>query len=249
MKAAKQQQPKQKAGKPSLGSFILRYNQCFVLTRGIILPEQAERLHTLQSRPADRKPFTGNLLAFGAKCLTSVSNLFPITGIPGRSLAGGRKRARRAACGALPPGDLVNNTMEQTAGLSPPLALLRVPHSTFHHLPLHFSPFSSLLPGSSSLPGSSLPLLSSFSFSAAVCPRHIRVSLSPDLPNPSLVPRCTPRCAGALGFLLGLGLRLQHVFCDQFPPPSALSLDRSLPLPFPLAFSPSHNIFHMKKPS
>lgn len=148
METAKRWQPKQKAGKPSLRSFILCYNQCFVLTRRIILPEQAERLHTLQSQPADRKPFTGNLLAFSAKCLTCVSNLFPITSIPGRSL-GGRKQARRAACGVLPPGDLVNNTMEQTAGLSPPLPFLRVPHSAFHHLPLHFSPFPSLLPASS----------------------------------------------------------------------------------------------------
>jgi len=88
MKAAKRWQPKQKAGKPGLRSFILRYNQGFVLTHRIILPEQAERLPTLQSQPADRKPFTGNLLAFSAKCLTSVSNLFPIRSIPGRSLAG-----------------------------------------------------------------------------------------------------------------------------------------------------------------
>lgn len=88
MKGAKRWQPKQKAGKPSLRSFILCYNQRFVLTPRLTLPEKAERLHTLPSRPADRKPFTGNLLAFSAKCLTSVSNLFPITSIPGRSLAG-----------------------------------------------------------------------------------------------------------------------------------------------------------------
>lgn len=221
MKAAKWQQPKQKAGKPSLRSFILHCNQCFVLTCRITLPEQAERLHTLHSQPADRKPFTGNLLAFGAKCLTSVSNLFPITGIPGRSLVG---EGKGPGVRGLPPGDLVNNTMEQTAGLSPPpfsMSLIPLFTTSSPSPPpaLLSPPFCqpSLSSPISLYPFSPSPLLSSFPFFLSLS-AHSDFSPAHRSPKPTTHAPLHSEVTVELCFLLGPGRRLQSAFVIRSPP-------------------------------
>lgn len=218
MKAAKWQQPKQKAGKPSLGSFILHCNQCLVLTCRITLPEQAERLHTLYSQPADRKPFTGNLLAFGAKCLTSVSNLFPITGIPGRSLVG---EGKGPGVRGLPPGDLVNNTAEQTAGLSPPPSSMSL-IPLFTTSPPHVSFFSSLLssllfpPQFLCIPSPVLLFFHPFLFLSL--PARLDLSPTHRSPKPTTHAPLHSEVTVELCFLLGPGRRLQSVFVICSPP-------------------------------
>lgn len=246
MKAAKRWQPKQKAGKPSLRSFILCYNQCFVLNHRIILPEQAKRLHTLPSQPADRKPFTGNLLAFSAKCLTSVSNLFPITSIPGRSLAGvgNGPGGLRAGCFHLATW-LITQWSRQPAfhhlllssvslippfTTSPSISLLSPPFCqpprSPSPLPFFFHPFIFLL----------LCALSTFG------PR----ALSPVCRPPKLitpVPRHTLGYGRAQHFLLGLRLSLQNAFCNQSSP-SPLWTEVSLsPSSLPPSLSLPHIIF------
>lgn len=143
---------------------------------------------------------------------------------------------------ALPPGDAVTSTAERPAGLSPPPALLCVPHSAFHHLPPPFLSF--LLPSASLLlpllhfPSSFIPLF----FCCCVLVARLDLTLSPPkLITP--VPFHTPRYGRAQHFPLQLGLSVPNALCRQ-PSPSTLWTEVSLsPSSLPPSLSLPHIIF------
>lgn len=187
------------------------------------------------------------MLAFSAKCLTSVSNLFPIRSILGRSLAGvgNGPGGLRAGCFHLATW-LITQWSRQPA---------------FHHLSLSFvslippfttSPSIPLLSLSFCQPPRSpspLPFFHPFIF-LLLCAFSSFGPLFPVCWPPKLitpVPHHTLGYGRAQHFLFGLGLSLQNAFCDQSSP-STLWTEVSL-FPSPFSLSPSHNIFHMKKPS
>lgn len=125
----------------------------------------------------------------------------------------------------------------------------------FHHLSL--SSVSLILPFTTS-PSISLlsppfcqPLLSPsplipFFFCCYVLLAHLDLALSVLVCRPPKL--ITPVPHYPLGYgRTQLGVRLQNAFCEQSSP-STLWTEVSL-FPSPFSFSPSHNIFHMKKPS